>query len=64
MLSYETYMSTSFNLGSGVAATNIYSDKVAIILWSKENPFAILIKQREIAEAYRNYFEMLWKTCK
>lgn len=43
-------------------ATNIYGNKVAIIFWSKENPFAIVIKQKEVADAYRNYFNVLWKT--
>jgi sugar-specific transcriptional regulator TrmB len=42
------------------AAMNIYGDNVAIIHWSKERPFAILIKDKEIAEGYRNYFKLLW----
>lgn len=42
-------------------AINIYGDKVAIILWSKENPFGILIKNKEISEGYRKQFEMMWK---
>lgn len=41
-------------------AINIYADKVAIILWSRENPFAVVIKQKEIAEGYKNYFELMW----
>jgi len=45
-------------------AVNIYRDKVAIILWSKENPLAILIKNKEISEGYKNYFEIMWKTAK
>lgn len=45
-------------------AVNIYGDKVAIILWSKENPFAILIKNKEISEGYRKYFELMWKGIK
>jgi len=49
---------------SSPLAVNIYGDKVAIILWSKERPFAILIKQEEIAQGYRKYFEMLWKIAK
>ncbi|MFH1510928.1 MAG: helix-turn-helix domain-containing protein, partial [Candidatus Woesearchaeota archaeon] len=44
---------------SSHAATNVYGDKVAIILWT-ENPLAILISQKEIAESYRKYFELLW----
>ncbi len=46
------------------AAMNIYGDKVAIIHWSKERPFAILINEKEIAQGYRSYFELLWKTAK
>lgn len=46
------------------AAINIYGDNVAIIHWSKEKPFAVLIKQKEIAEGYRKYFELIWKMSK
>lgn len=49
---------------SSPLAINIYSDKVAIILWSKENPFAIVIKNKEVALGYRNYFELIWKIAK
>ena len=48
----------------GPAATNIYADKVTIILWSKEKPIAIIIKNREIASSYRTFFEHMWKTAK
>lgn len=46
------------------AAMNIYGDKVAIIHWSKDNPFVILIRDKEIAEGYRNYFNLLWNMAK
>jgi sugar-specific transcriptional regulator TrmB len=46
---------------SSPLAINIYGEKVAIILWSKENPFAIVIKNKEISEGYRKHFEMMWK---
>jgi sugar-specific transcriptional regulator TrmB len=49
---------------SSPLAVNIYGEKVAIVLWSKENPFAIVIKQKEISEGYRKYFELMWKTAK
>jgi len=42
-------------------AINIYGDKVAIILWSKENPFAITIKNKDISEGYRKNFELMWR---
>lgn len=46
------------------AAINIYGNRVAIIHWSKENPFVILIKDREIADGYRNYFNLMWGIAK
>lgn len=49
---------------SSPVAVNIYGDKVAIILWNKENPFAVLIKQKEIADGYRKHFDMIWKVAK
>ncbi|MBS3074386.1 hypothetical protein J4447_02935 [Candidatus Pacearchaeota archaeon] len=42
-------------------AINIYGDKTAIILWSKQSPMAIVIKNKNISQGYRNYFELLWK---
>ncbi|MDP3917386.1 MAG: helix-turn-helix domain-containing protein [Nanoarchaeota archaeon] len=42
------------------AAMNIYGDNVAIIHWSEERPFAVVIKEKEIADGYRNYFNLLW----
>jgi sugar-specific transcriptional regulator TrmB len=45
---------------SNPVAVNIYGDKVAIILWSKVNPIAIVIKNKEIASGYKNYFELMW----
>ncbi len=45
-------------------AINIYGSKVAIILWSKENPFAIVIKNKDISEGYKKHFELIWKQAK
>jgi len=44
-------------------AINIYQDKVAIILWKKP-PLAIVIKNQEIAESYKKYFELMWKSAR
>ena len=41
--------------------TNIYADKIAIIIWS-EVPEAILIENRKAADAYRDYFQFMWKS--
>ena len=44
-------------------STNIYGNNVAIIIW-KQQPLAILIKEKEIADSYKNYFEIIWKSGK
>ncbi len=49
---------------SSPMAINIYGDKIAIILWSKENPIGILIKNKEISGGYKKYFELMWKVAK
>ena len=41
----------------------IYGDKVAIFVWNLPY-FAIIIKNKDIAETYRNYFEFFWKLAK
>lgn len=41
--------------------TNIYGDKIAIIIWSKV-PEAVIIHNKEAANSYRNYFKILWKS--
>ena len=43
--------------------TNIYCNKIAIIIWS-EIPEAILIENEKAANAYRDYFEFMWKHAK
>jgi sugar-specific transcriptional regulator TrmB len=48
-------------VGEQTITTNIYADKIALILWT-DVPEAVIIKNRAAAEAYRSYFEILWKT--
>lgn len=50
-------------VGEQTITTNIYSDKILIILWT-DVPEAVLIKNKAAAEAYRSYFEILWKSAK
>jgi sugar-specific transcriptional regulator TrmB len=38
----------------------IYGDNVAIVVWS-EDPVAILIRQKEVAQGFREGFELMWK---
>ncbi len=50
-------------VGEQTITTNIYGDKIAFLLWT-DIPEAVIIKNRSAAEAYRSYFELLWKTAK
>ena len=42
-------------------AINIYGDKTAIILWEKDKPIAIVIKDQEITDGYKKHFNLMWK---
>ncbi len=41
------------------AAIDIFQDKVYILIWD-ENPYAIRIKNRNVAEGFKIYFDFLW----
>ncbi|MBU1136165.1 MAG: hypothetical protein KJ559_01510 [Nanoarchaeota archaeon] len=43
-----------------VITTNIYSGKIALILWT-DVPEAIIIRNKEAYESFKDYFEILWK---
>jgi len=45
------------------ASTTIFGDYVSIHM-IKDKPIIILIKNKDIAESYRNHFEVLWKFAK
>ena len=45
------------------STTFIYSDKVTIIIWSPE-PMAFLIRSKNVADSYRDFFDILWKSAK
>lgn len=45
------------------STTVVYDNKVFLIMWSNQ-PIGILISGKEIAESYKNFFEMLWKVSK
>ncbi|MEK6822289.1 MAG: hypothetical protein AABY13_00545, partial [Nanoarchaeota archaeon] len=47
----------------GPAAINVYGDNVALILWTEE-PTAIVIRNKDMASGYRNFFDLLWKNAK
>lgn len=45
------------------AVFNLYKNKTAILLWSK-NPIAIVIENEEITKSFKKYFDVLWKIAK
>lgn len=52
----ETYSSPASNW--------IYGDRVTIIYWNKEFPFAVRIIDKSLADSYKNYFKTLWNSLK
>jgi len=46
------------------ASNYVYGDRIAIIFWYKEFPFAIRIIDKSLAESYKNHFMALWKVAK
>jgi len=51
------------NISESPAVTNIYGDKIAIIIWTDE-PEAIIIENPAAAKAYKSYFDFMWKNSK
>lgn len=40
---------------------NIYGDRVVSLLWKENYPVCFMLINKDIADAYRKYFEILWK---
>jgi len=51
------------NISESPAVTNIYGDKIAIIVWTEE-PEGIIIENKSAAKAYKSYFDFMWKNAK
>jgi sugar-specific transcriptional regulator TrmB len=47
------------NISESPAVTNIYGDKIAIIIWTDE-PEGVVIENAAAAKAYKSYFDVLW----
>jgi HTH-type transcriptional regulator, sugar sensing transcriptional regulator len=43
--------------------TNIYKDKVALIIWS-DKPEAVMIENKIVAATYKSYFNFMWSMAK
>ena len=44
--------------------TIVFGDKLTLITWKKDNPSAILIESKDIAETYKQYILSLWHLAK
>lgn len=45
------------------AVINVYGNKTLIALWTEE-PVALVVENKEMAESFRNYFKMIWGLAK
>jgi len=45
-------------------STEIYKNKVIIMILIEENPLAIMIESKEVAESFTKYFNVLWNLSK
>ena len=46
---------------SSPAVINIYGDRVVNVLWQGENPICFMLINKDIADAYRKWFDLMWK---
>jgi len=46
---------------SSPAVINVYADRVVNVLWKEDNPICFMIINKEIADSYRKWFELMWK---
>jgi sugar-specific transcriptional regulator TrmB len=51
------------NLNKSPTSQYIYGNNVAIVVWSHD-PIAILIRQKDVADAFRANFEVMWEIAK
>ncbi|MFH1711108.1 MAG: hypothetical protein ABH840_02235 [Nanoarchaeota archaeon] len=51
------------NIETSPAVTNIYGNKIAILIWTDE-PEGIIIENELAAKAYKSYFDFMWKNAK
>lgn len=42
------------------AIVNIYGDRVVTVLWKGDEPICFMLINKEIADSYRKWFELMW----
>ena len=45
-------------------STDIYGNKIAIFILLQEAPTTIVIESKPVAQSFKKYFELMWKTAK
>ncbi len=49
---------------TSITDTMTYKDTVILFIWTAKSPIAIVIKNRDNAESYKNQFKLMWKFAK
>lgn len=49
---------------SSITDTMIYKDTIILFIWTAKPPIAVLIKNKENAQSYKNQFKLMWKYAK
>ena len=63
-VSKQKYSQVRYMQKTSPTTTYVYGEKVIIIHWEKDKLFAIMIQDKEIAESYICYFNLMWKLAK
>ena len=43
---------------------NVYGDRVVSVLWKEDYPLCFMVRNKDIADSYRKWFELLWEYSK
>lgn len=60
----QRYTKVKYMPKTSPTTTYIYGEKVIIIIWEKEKLVAIMIKDKDVAESFKSYFETVWKVAR
>lgn len=58
----NTYIHYTSETQGSPASNYIYGDRIAIIFWYEEFPFAMRIIDNNLAESYKSHFKILWNS--
>src|SRR3989344_9127757 len=46
------------------AVINVYGDRVVNVLWKGDYPLCFMVKNKDIADSYKRWFDIIWKHSK